>query len=579
MKVVILAGAGGARLLPLTQITPKPLLPVANTPLALHLVQHLKRCGFTDLIFCISKDQTALMEVLGNGDPWDMVIRYVVEDRPSGTAGALGQLAPLLSNDTFLVMGCNVLFNFNLRDLVKQHVRSRAEATVLVSKLPAAYDSGRHEIVEVNEDGSIGRVHRGETARTDFRFFPVGVYCFQPSVFDFFRKGESFLDIKEQLLQRMMENGRPVIAHQLPGEWQYLFTLEDYLKLNDTVLAGQLGSISYQHQISPNVWIGQNVRLGNRVNLIPPVVIGDNTIIDDDVQIVGGTVIGADCFVGKGSVLRECAVWNRCRIAEGNWIERTVITRDGVVGPRQRLQGAVVVKEQLRPAAVNLLAKNYNITTIASSAATTVLPGPQRRRLFDFSKRVMDIVLSLLLVILLAPVMLLVALAIKFDSPGPVFFRQRRAGLGGREFWMMKFRSMVQDAAHRQDQLRHLNQVDGPIFKIENDPRMTRVGKILRKLSLDEFPQLFNIMRGEMSFVGPRPLAYKELKYEPSWSETRLQVKPGLTGLWQVSGRSDSSFRDWVAMDKYYAMHQSLLLDLKILFKTPFNVLLGSGAY
>jgi lipopolysaccharide/colanic/teichoic acid biosynthesis glycosyltransferase/dTDP-glucose pyrophosphorylase len=578
MKVVILAGVGGTRLLPLTQVTSKPLLPVANTPLALHLVQHLKRSGFTDLIFCVDRENTALMEVLGNGDPWDVVIRYAVEDRPSGTAGALSQLAALLSNEPFIVMGCNVLFNFNLRDLVKQHIRSHADATVLVSKLPAVYDSGRNEIVEVSENGGIARIDRGDGIIQSSRFFPMGIYCFQPEVFQFYRAGESFLDIKEQLLPRMLAAGRNVLAQQLSGNWQYLFNIDDYMRMNEEVLSGRLGDIAYQRQISPNVWVGQNARIGSRVNLIPPVIIGDNTVIDDDVQIVGPTTIGADCFVGKGSVLRESTLWNRCRVAGGSWIEQAIMTRDSSVGARQRIQRAVVIKEQLQPATVNLLEKNYNITTIASS---TPAPGfsVQRRRLFDFSKRSIDLFFAIVLLVFFLPVMALLAAAIKLDSSGPVFFRQRRCGLGGREFFMFKFRSMAQDAAQRQDQLKHLNQVDGPIFKIENDPRLTRVGKILRKFSLDEIPQLFNILRGEMSFVGPRPLARKELKFDPSWSETRLQVKPGLTGLWQVSGRSDSSFRDWVAMDKYYAMHQSLALDLKILFKTPFNVLLGSGAY
>ncbi len=579
MKVVILAGAGGTKLLPLTQVTPKPLLPVANIPLALHLVQNLKRAGFTDLIFCVSRENTALMEVLGNGDPWDVVIRYAVEDRPTGTAGALGQLATILSDEPFIVMGCNLLVDFNLRDLVKQHIRSQADASVLVSKLPSIQQSGRSEVVEVSENGGIARIHRESGGEPETRFFPVGIYCFQPSIFQCYRKGESFLDIKEQLLPRMLEAGMNVAAQQLPGNWQYLFNIADYMKMNEEVLAGRLGTISYQRQISPNVWVGQNVRIGSRVNFIPPVVIGDNTVIDDDVQIVGPTTIGAECFVGKGTVLRECTIWNRCRVAEGSWIEKTVITRDGSVGARQRIMNAVVVKEQLQPATVNLLEKNYNITTIASSSPAPALPGQRRRRLYDFSKRSLDIIFSVILLLLFLPAMGVLAVAIKLDSAGPVFFRQRRCGLGGREFHMFKFRSMVINAPQLQEQIRHLNQVDGPIFKIENDPRLTRVGKILRKLSLDEIPQLFNILRGEMSFVGPRPLARKELKYDPSWSETRLQVKPGLTGLWQISGRSDSSFRDWVAMDKYYAMHQSLALDLKILFKTPFNVLLGSGAY
>lgn len=580
MKVVILAGASGARLLPLTQVTPKPLLPVANTPLAIHLVQHLKRSGFTDLIFCVDRENTALMEVLGNGDPWDVVIRYAVEDRPTGTAGALNQLAPLLADEPFIVMGCNLLFDFNLRDLVKQHIRSQAEATVVVSKLPAVYDLGRSEVVEVSENGGMARIDRGDGVIQSCRFFPLGIYCFQPSVFKHFRAGETFLDIKEQLLPRLLESGLKVNAQQLSGEWQYLFNLEDYMKINEGVLAGRFGNITYQRQISPNVWAGQNVRVGSRVNFIPPVVIGDNTVIDDDVQVIGPAVIGAECYVGKGVLLRESVLWNRAQVAEGGWVERSVVTRDSKIGPRQHLQSTVVLKDQLHPATVNLLEKSYNITTIASSSSSTpTLPGQHRRRFYDFTKRGIDLFFAVILLLLFLPVMGALAAAIKLDSPGPVFFRQRRCGLRGREFFMMKFRSMVQDAAQRQHELKHLNQVDGPIFKIENDPRMTRVGKILRKFSLDEIPQLFNILRGEMSFVGPRPLARKELKFEPSWSETRLQVKPGLTGLWQISGRSDTSFRDWVALDKYYAMHQSLMLDLKILFKTPFNVLLGAGAY
>ncbi len=579
MKVVILAGASGARLLPLTQVTPKPLLPIANTPLAIHLVQHLKRSGFTDLIFCLDRENTALMEVLGNGDPWEVVIRYALEDRPSGTAGVLNQLSALLANESFIVMGCNVLFSFNLRDLVKQHVRSQADATVLVSKLPAVYDFGRSEVVEVSENGGMARIDRGDGVIQSARFFPLGIYCFEPSVFQHYRQGESFLDIKEQLLPRLLEAGLKVNAQQLPGEWQNLFNLEDYMKMNEGALAGRFGNITYQRQISPSVWVGRNVHIGSRVNFIPPVVIGDNTVIDDDVQIIGPVSIGADCFVGKGAVLRECIMWNRSQVAEASWIERSVVTRDSKVGPRQHLQNTVVMKDKLQSATINLLEKNYNITTIASSGFTSSLPGQYRRRVYDFCKRSIDLAFSLVMLLFFLPVMGVIAIAIKTDSSGPVFFRQRRCGLRGREFFMFKFRSMVQDAAERQHELKHLNQVDGPIFKIENDPRMTRVGKTLRKYSLDEIPQLFNIFRGEMSVVGPRPLARKELKFEPSWSETRLQVKPGLTGLWQVSGRSDTSFRDWVALDKYYAMHQSLMLDLKILFKTPFSVLLGAGAY
>jgi NDP-sugar pyrophosphorylase family protein len=130
---------------------------------------------------------------------------------------------------------------------------------------------GRNEIVEVSADGGIARIHRDNGIIQESRFFPVGVYCFQPSTFQFYKKGESFLDIKEQLLPRMLENGKHVAAHQLAGGWQYLFNLEDYMRMNEEVLTGRLGNLSYRQQISPDVWVGQNVRIGNRVNFIPPV--------------------------------------------------------------------------------------------------------------------------------------------------------------------------------------------------------------------------------------------------------------------------------------------------------------------
>jgi lipopolysaccharide/colanic/teichoic acid biosynthesis glycosyltransferase len=247
------------------------------------------------------------------------------------------------------------------------------------------------------------------------------------------------------------------------------------------------------------------------------------------------------------------------------------------VNPGQEVQDTVVVKNQLPPATVNLLAQNYKITTITSSTPAA-MASVRRRRAFEITKRAFDIVFSSLLIILLLPLMGILGLAIKLDSPGPIFFRQKRCGLFGREFKLIKYRSMVPDAHQRQKEFKHLNEVDGPVFKINNDPRITRVGRFLRKLSLDEIPQLFNILKGDMSFVGPRPLARNELRLNPHWSETRLCVKPGLTGLWQVSGRSNSSFQDWVAFDTYYAKHQNFGLDLKILIKTPLKVVLGSGA-
>ncbi len=191
--------------------------------------------------------------------------------------------------------------------------------------------------------------------------------------------------------------------------------------------------------------------------------------------------------------------------------------------------------------------------------------------------------IDLTLIALTAPVVLLfaglLALAIKLDSPGPAIFKQVRIGKDGKPFTTYKFRTMVADAEARKAELAQLNEADGPIFKIRDDPRQTRVGRFLRRSSLDELPQLWNVVRDEMSLVGPRPQIPDEVAQYDEWHHRRLEVKPGLTGLWQVLGRSDTSFDDMVRLDIYYAENWSPLMDLRILLETIPAVLSGKGAY
>lgn len=193
-------------------------------------------------------------------------------------------------------------------------------------------------------------------------------------------------------------------------------------------------------------------------------------------------------------------------------------------------------------------------------------------------KRLMDIVGSTALLVAFSPVFLVTAILIRMDSPGPVLFLQERVGRNQRRFRMIKFRSMVRDAEQRREGLEAFNEADGPVFKMKNDPRVTRVGRVIRKTSIDELPQLVNVLRGEMSLVGPRPLPPAEIEHE-SWNQRRrLSVKPGMTGLWQVSGRSDLSFKEWVNLDLNYIDNWSIFLDVYILIKTLVVVLRGHGA-
>ncbi len=213
-----------------------------------------------------------------------------------------------------------------------------------------------------------------------------------------------------------------------------------------------------------------------------------------------------------------------------------------------------------------------NVHTIAF--ADLALKGWQR-----IVKRIMDVVLSSVLLILLLPLFLVIALAIKLTSPGPVFFLQERIGRNGRKFKMIKFRSMYRDAERRLKEYLDKSDVKGPIFKMKRDPRVTPVGRILRRFSIDELPQLINVLLGDMSLVGPRPPLEREIVQYENWQLKRIDVTPGMTGLWQVSGRSELPFEQMVKLDIYYIEHWSIWLDIKILFLTIPAVLTGRGAY
>jgi exopolysaccharide biosynthesis polyprenyl glycosylphosphotransferase len=194
-------------------------------------------------------------------------------------------------------------------------------------------------------------------------------------------------------------------------------------------------------------------------------------------------------------------------------------------------------------------------------------------------KRAIDLTVSLIGLVLLWPVFLLIAIAIKIDSPGPVFFKQVRVGEDHERFEIVKFRTMRKGAEEELAELLPINEADGPIFKIRDDPRVTSMGRFLRETSLDELPQLINVLRGEMSLVGPRPPIPEEVEQYKPWHTKRLSVPPGITGLWQVSGRSELTFDEMVLLDLYYIEHWSPWLDLTLLLRTVPKVLARDGAY
>ncbi|HEY3329956.1 MAG TPA: sugar transferase [Capsulimonadaceae bacterium] len=238
----------------------------------------------------------------------------------------------------------------------------------------------------------------------------------------------------------------------------------------------------------------------------------------------------------------------------------------------------------LRIFAPQQLGKEAPAATIVSTFKSQpvecpAIPVPTASAWFYASQRIVDVALTCVALLFLLVPCIIIALAIKLESKGSILFRQKRVGQNGELFWFYKFRSMVADAEAQRNALMQMNEASGPLFKIKNDPRITRVGRFIRKYSLDELPQLLNVLTGEMSLVGPRPALPAEVEQYSDRQRARLSVRPGITGLWQVSGRSDLSFERSVELDIEYVTTQSMPLYFRILVMTIPAVLKGRGAY
>lgn len=236
------------------------------------------------------------------------------------------------------------------------------------------------------------------------------------------------------------------------------------------------------------------------------------------------------------------------------------------------------VKIRVIPEVYDLVFGGVEVGQLGPIPYMEMFKNPMRGRKL-IGKRLIDIVFSSLGLLFLSPVLALVALAVFIDDPGPVIFKQTRVGKNGKVFDFYKFRSMIVNAEQLQAELASANEADGPVFKIKRDPRVTRIGRFIRKYSIDELPQLYNVLKGDMSLVGPRPPLPSEVQQYGDWEWRRLEVTPGITCIWQVSGRSNISFDKWIELDVYYIENWSLLLDFKILLRTVSAVLKGSGAY
>lgn len=589
MRAVILSGGEGALLMPLTKFLPTTMLPVLNIPLMEHTIRFLRGIGIKEIAIASGSEKSHIIDHFGYGNRFGVRLHTTSEDRPQGTAGTLRTLETFLQQDEpFLVIsGSTFLSGIDLpKEIFKAvafHLEQKAAATLMVTQ------HGKSPILEsIQADGpeemvKFHRLHPGADRRERGEFY--GIYIFSPEVLRSIPP-EGYVDIKEQLIPLLQSKGLSVRRYLFEGpQRRSVESLEAYFQLNRDLLIDPSFQLekelphAFYRQISDGIWIGKDVHISPNAYLLGPVIIGDRCRLKEGAQVIGPAVLGPGTVVSKRALVRETITWNQVRFEEESRASYCIVEADSVLKRGEVRSRNVVVKEPSTVGQFNLVSTPLGVhsqRTLTDVSFKEVFNKEIFKGwLYSMSKRAIDLVCSLLGLILSFPLFLFIVLLIKYDSPGPILFRQKRCGRGGKEFWMIKFRTMVTDAEKKQKDLLAQNNVDGPVFKIYNDPRVTRVGRFLRKTSLDELPQLINVLKGEMSLVGPRPLMMREMKYSPAWRDIRLRVKPGVTGLWQLRGRSRPGFHEWIRQDIEYVKKQSFFLDVQILLKTAWVVFKG----
>ncbi|MFZ5907793.1 MAG: exopolysaccharide biosynthesis polyprenyl glycosylphosphotransferase [Nitrospirota bacterium] len=571
-KAVVLAGGQTTLIAPLTNYYPAYRIPVLNRPLIEHTIDFLEQSGFEEVIIAISnEDDVADHQPADGGN--GIRVRYHREKFPRGTAGCLKDLERFISDGPFLVLnGSLFIKQMELESFTQYHAEMHSVFTVGIYR-------------ETNDGSPVERMlFESDSSGKGFRIIePVvqrkppwrlsGIYIVDPSAIAFI-DANKYMDIKEQLLPRLKQESDSLFAYEIRGDYRHIAGVQDYVTLHWDLLVNAAGVYcGNNREIAEGVWVGRNVTISPNAYIMGPVMIGDNCSIEDNAHIIGPAVIADDCRISAGVLFRESILWKGVSVSGGATVEYSIVGEASTIPEQYQLKHFIAMNG-IKVGDMNFIPERSFRSTLDLSWSAQV-----PRSLYRFVKRAMDITLSSVGLLLLLPVFLCIALLIRRDSSGPVFYIQRRCGLRGKLFGMIKFRTMVTEAEKIHKTLVERTESDGPMFKLSRDPRVTRLGRMLRRTSIDELPQLFNVVKGDMSLVGPRPLITEEMKFSPSWRDIRLKVKPGITGLWQIQGRSEASFHDWIRYDIFYVKNQSLWLDTKILFKTIKVVLKKVGAY
>lgn len=566
-KAVILAGSlaifDG---IPLTHY-PKILLPIANIPLIDYTKSLLEAAGVKRIMVLLDSSSAEaagyLSEHFKGSSP---LVESVVHHLPRGTGGSLKEIEGWLQGESFWVVNGDLFFKTDLREMLAQHRELGTLVTIGSTRInETAWYKERIQVESGQRVKTIHRIHPAEELRSMLR--PAGLYLCEPSILNLMPE-DSYFDLKEQLFPLLYKKGTPAFVWEINGYCRAIYNLDDYFAANRDVL---LKHIQFPQLIpSPDVIREPLPHISLSATLLDPLAIGSAARIGDGAMVIGPTALGERCEVDNNTVINECVVFEDAKIGRSVRLDRCIVGKGSVVGNGSSLRETIIVENPSEKGKSLILFSKLLGVTLSERSLTPQGLKPAIR-IYLRVRRAFELVVAATGLILSAPLILLISLAIKLDSEGEIFFRQVRCGQHGRVFNMFKFRSMVKNAEEVKKDLKWLNEVDGPMFKITEDPRTTRVGRFLRATNLDELPQLWNVLWGQISLVGPRPLSINEMRLNPRWRDIRLMVPQGITGLWQVKAHSKVTFNEWIQQDIDYVLNLSPWLDMKILLKTIIN--------
>lgn len=559
MHAIVLAAAGGPEFGPLCQGSSKGMLPLLGRPLLAHVIRYLERHGAHQISVNLCEHPYPVEAHFEAHPPTQATLRFHLEAEALGTVGAVKRMAAG-AKETLLVMMGDVITTVDLDAAFAFHKAKGALVTAVLVSGAAAEVAGR---ADVDPEGRVTGFEEGATDGE--RLVNAGIYLIEPEAL--VHAAVDTCDFARDFFPVLLERNLPFYGFVSDDYWQDAGHPAGYMRALSDALHGRVPGLEpHGEQVAPGVWVHPEAKVHPKAKLQAPVFVGAGVTVEQEVKLGPVATAEGPTTLGRGAGVKQAAVFPYTYVGKATQWDNQLLYADG---------------------SIDLSAVRPRVT---ASDDPEVLGTTYREPLADRLHTMFDQSVALLGLFLIAPLLLLLVLAIKLDSPGPAFYTQLRVGkerrpyrLGapkGSIFECFKFRTMHVDADQKVAALMAENQYKGgAFFKLEHDPRITRVGEFLRKSSLDELPQLFNVVKGEMRLVGNRPLpVYEAEALKEEWQRTRFLAPAGITGLWQISGRSDLSEKERLALDAYYTVTRNFLGDLGILFRTVPALLMRRGA-